>query len=152
ADFSDETVTTVTGEVIPRWRIWASYSLASEERRQVLTDMMKACDGHVWQDADWKFNLMVGRYVEPTVVITDDHILSMTAKRGPNARHAVTALKMIYTEAAIGYREQESATVIAPGVEEDPNTDPQSVEVAFAPHHNQAARLGKINIARLGER
>ncbi|PAL20232.1 hypothetical protein [Sphingopyxis sp. GW247-27LB] len=152
ADFSDLPETTVTGETIARWRLWGSYSLASEERRQVMADMLKACDGHIWQDADWKFNLMTGRYEEPTVVITDDHILSMTAKRGPNARHAVSAVKMIYTEAAIGYREQESATVADPDAEDDPNTDPQSIEVLFAPHHNQASRLGKINLARLGDR
>jgi hypothetical protein len=152
ADFCDLPETTVTGETIARWRLWGSYSLASEERRQVLADMLKACDGHIWQDSDWKFNLMTGRYEEPTVVITDDHILSMTAKRGPNARHAVDAVKMIYTEAAIGYREQESATVASPDAGEDPNTDPQSIEVIFAPHHNQAARLGKINLARLGDR
>ncbi|WP_432769817.1 MAG: hypothetical protein HEQ22_03455 [Sphingopyxis sp.] len=152
ADYSDLTETTVTDEEIASWRLWASYGLASEERRQVLADMLKACDGHVWQDADWKFNLMVGRYEEPTVVITDDHILGMTAKRGPQARHAVSALKPIYTEAAIGYREQEGATVAFPGGEDDPNTDPQPLEVPFAPHHNQAARLGKINLARLGDR
>lgn len=152
ADCSDEDVTTVTGETIKRWRLWGTYALASEERRQVLADMLKACDGHVWQDADWKFNLMVGRYEEPTVVITDDHILSMTAKKGPQARHAVNAVKVIYTEAAIGYREQESATVADPDAEDDPNIDPQRVDALFAPHHNQAARIGKINLRQLGDR
>ncbi|MFX8820886.1 hypothetical protein ABTM55_19140, partial [Acinetobacter baumannii] len=34
----------------------------------------------------------------------------------------------------------------------DPNTDPQTLEVYFAPHHNQAVRLAKITLARLGER
>ena len=152
ADVCDEPVTTVTGETIARWRLWGSYGLASEERRQVLADMLKACDGHIWQDADWKFNLMVGRYVEPTVVITDDHILSMTAKRGPQARHAVNGVKVIYTEAAVGYREQESAIVADPDAEDDPNIDPQRIDALFAPHHNQAARIGKINLRRLGNR
>jgi len=152
ADRSDELVTTVTAETIARWRIWASYSLASEERRQVLSDMLKAGDGFCWQDANGKFNLLSGRYEQPTVVITDDHILGMTATLGPQARHRVSAIKALYTEAAIGYREQESATVVAPDAEDDPNTDPQAIEVFFAPHHNQAVRIGKLILARLGDR
>ena len=152
AEYCDELVITVTDEEIARWRLWGSYSLASEERRQVMADMLKACDGHIWQDANWKFNLMVGRYEEPTVIITDDHILGMTAKKGPQAEQAVNAIKPIYTEAAVGYREQEGATVAAPDSEDDPNSDPKPLEVLFAPHHNQGARLGKINLNQLGDR
>lgn len=152
ADIADQAVTTVTGETIARWRLWASYKLASTERRQVMTDLLKACDGFIWQDALGRFNLMVGRFVEPSVVLTDDHILGMTATLGPQARQRVSAIKALYTEAAIGYREQESALVVGDGPEDDPNTDPQSLEVFFAPHHNQAVRLGKIAIGRLGDR
>lgn len=152
ADRADETVSTASAETIARWRIWASYGLASEERRQVLADMLKAVDGFIWQDADGRFNLMLGRFEEPDTVITDDHIISMTASFGPKARHRVSALKVLYTEAAIGYREQESATRVDPDAEEDPNTDPQAVEAFFAPHHNQAARLGKILLGRMGAR
>ena len=152
ADFCDQTVTTVNAEVIARWRLWASYSLATDERRQVLTDMLAACDGFCWQDADGKFNLMTGRYETPTVTITDDHIVGMTASLGPNTRHRVSAAKVLYTEAAIGYREQESATVTAGGSAEDPNTDPQVVQLYFSPHHNQAVRVGKIVLTQLGER
>lgn len=152
ADISDETVTTVTGEVIARWRLWASYALASTERRQVMADLMKACDAYSWQDADGRFNLMVGRFVEPTVRLTDDHILGLTATLGPPAQQRVNALKMLYTEAAIGYREQETALVADPDAADDPNTDPQAVELFYAPHHNQAVRVGKLMLARLGDR
>lgn len=152
ADICDQTVTTVTGETIARWRLWASYSLASDERRQVLANMMKAGDGFCWQDADCRFNLMVGRYQAPTVTLTDDHILTMAATLGPKAQYRTNAVKALYTEAAIGYREQESATVAATDMAVDPNTDPQTLEVYFAPHHNQAVRLAKITLARLGER
>ncbi|MFX8266560.1 hypothetical protein ABTL47_19800, partial [Acinetobacter baumannii] len=76
----------------------------------------------------------------------------MTARRGPTAQQRTSALKMIYTEASIGYREQESALVSVPGVDDDPNTDPQGVPLYYAPHHNQAVRVGKLLAARLGER
>jgi len=152
ADIADQELLTVTGETIARWRLWASYKLATTERRQVMSDMLKACDGFSWQGADGKFNLTLGRFVEPSVVITDAHIRNMTNSLGPQARQRVSAIKALYTEAAIGYREQESATIADPDAVEDPNTDPQSLELYYAPHHNQAVRLGKIALARLGDR
>lgn len=152
ADICEQTVTTVTAATIARWRIWASYKLQSDERRQVLSDMLKACDGFCWQGPDFKFNLLVGAYDAPTLTLTDDHILAMTARRGPTAQQRTSALKMIYTEAAIAYREQESALVSVPGIDDDPNTDPQAVQLYYAPHHNQAVRVGKLMAARLGDR
>lgn len=152
ADIADQAVTTVTEATIARWRLWASYSLADDERRQILTDMLKAVDGFCWQGPDFKFNLMVGRFEEPDITITDDHIKAMTATLGPQAQQRVSALKMLYTEPAIGYREQESATIDDPDSPVDPNTSPQAVQLYYAPHHNQAVRVGKLNISRLGNR
>lgn len=152
ADICEQTISTVSGETVARWRLWAGYNLAQSERRQVLADMLIACDGFCWQGPDFKFNLMVGRYVAPTVTITDDHILAMAPSLGPKAQQRVSAIKVLYTEAAIGYREQESATVIVPDVNEDPNTDPQTVQAFYAPHHNQAVRIGKLKAAELGQR
>lgn len=151
ADICDQTVSTVTGETIARWRLWASYSLAEAERKTVLTDLLQGCDGFSWQNADGLFCLKVGRFEMPTVTITDDHILGMSATLGPKAQQRVSAIKVLYTEAAIGYREQESATVGLPGATEDPNTDPQAVPVYYAPHHNQAVRIGKLVFSRLGD-
>ncbi|MEP9402029.1 hypothetical protein [Sphingomonas sp. VNH70] len=150
ADFSDAAETTIGGDIIGRWRIWASYSLASEERRQVLTNMLIAVDGFCWQDADGLFNLMTGRWEAPGVVLTDDHILGMTATLGPKARHGTDAIKVLYTEAAIGYREDESTTIVNPEAVDDPNTSPQALTAYFIPHHNQACRIGVITLAQLG--
>lgn len=150
ADVADQDVTAKTEEVIKRWRLWASYSMVRDERRQVMTDLLKACDGFTWQDADCKFNLKVGRFEEPTVTITDDYIIANSGSLGSDAQKRVSALKILYTEASIGYREQESATIgSVAGV--DPNTDPQSADVYFAPHHNQAVRIGKLLFARLDD-
>lgn len=152
AAIADLTRTTVSGETIAQWRLWGSYRLSVDERRRVLADMLQAVDGFAWQGPDFTFNLRVGRYEEPTITLTDDHILSAAVSLGPKAQQRVSALKMLYTEAAIAYRAQESALVQVPGVDADPNTDPQAVELFWAPHHNQAARVGKLLAARLGER
>lgn len=152
ADICDQTVTTVTAETIKRWRIWASYSLVENERRQVLTDMLAAIDGFCWQDADGLFNLKVGRWEEPDTLITDDHILRLSADYGPPGATRARAVKTIYTEAAVGYREQECATIADPLATDDPNTDAEQLEAYYAPHHNQASRLGKLKLADLSDR
>lgn len=152
ATIADQTVSAASGATIARWRLWASIKLASDERRQVLNDMLKACDGFVWQGVDYKVNLLVGAYEEPTLTLTQSHIISMTARRGPTAGERTSALKMLYTEAGIGYREQESALMSVPGIDQDPNTDPRPVEIYYAPHHNQAMRVAKLLAARLGNR
>jgi len=152
ADIADQQVLTVTGEQIARWRIWARYGLAVDKRADVLASMLKAIDGFCWQDADGKFNLLCGRWIEPTVTITDDHILSLTATLGPDASQQTSAVKVLYTEAAIGYREQESATIANPEIDDDPSTDPQAVEAYYVPAHNQATRVGKIIVMQLGDR
>lgn len=132
AEVCDQSVTTVNADTIQRWRIWASYKLASDERRQVLTNMLKAIDGFCWQDADEKFNLMVGRYEEPDVVITDDHILGQRASIGGDAAKRITAIKVIYTEAAIGYKEQESSTFSAPDADTRANLNADLAHAAGA--------------------
>ena len=152
ADICDQQVATRDGSQIDRWRAWASYTLARDERRTVLGNFLKAADGFCWQDASGKFNLLAGRYLAPTVTITDDHILGMTATKGPSSDRRVSAAKVAYTEASIGYREQESATIDNPDVPDDPHSDPQLFDIYFAPHHNQAARLGKIIVYQLGDR
>lgn len=144
ADICEEQVTEKGGAQIDRWRCWASYSLASEERRAVFTDMLKAADGFAWQDADAKLNLISGRWEEPDLTFTDDHILGLSATLGPKSRHRTSATKVLYTEASVGYREQESATFSDADADTDPGSDPQAVEAFYVPHHNQAVRIGKI--------
>lgn len=147
ADICDQTVTTVENEQIARWRIWGSYSLAREKRADILAEMLKAGDGFAFQDAEGKFNLMAGRWEEPDLVITDDHIISLAAAQGPESFQATRAVKVIYTEAAASYREQESATIGS--LETDDDGEPQGVEAYFVPHHNQATRIGKLVLAGL---
>ena len=147
ADVCDQTLTTASAETIARWRLWASYSLAREKRADILASMLKCGDGFAWQDAEGKFNLMCGRWVEPDLVITDDQIMSLSAAQGPDGYQSIRAVKVLYTEAAADYREQESATIGS--LETDDDGEPQQVEAFYAPHHNQAARIGKLVLAEL---
>lgn len=153
ATICDQTVTTVDARTIARWRIWGSYSLATDERKTVLQEMLKACDGYCWQDADAKLNLHVGRWIEPTVTLTDDHIIALNGSMGAKATDRVNEVKVVYTDARFDYNETESAPVVDLAAQEElgrPET--QRFDIFFAPDHNQAARLGKRLLAKLSDR
>lgn len=148
ADISDQTENTKSGETIKRWRLWASYSLAEEKRAQILTDMITAADGFCWQDAQGLFNLSSGRWEEPDLVLRDSAIMRLSAVQGPDAEQRIGAMKVLYTDPTIGYREQESATIGR--VEDTGSGEVQALQAYYAPHHNQAMRVGKPAFARLG--
>lgn len=153
ADICDQTVTTVDAQTIKRWRIWGSYSLATDERKTVLQEMLKACDGYCWQDADNKLNLQVGRWIEPTIHLTDDHIIALNGSMGAKATDRVNEVKVVYTDARFDYNEQESAPVIDLAAQEElGRPESQRFDIYYAPHHNQAVRLGKRLAAKLSDR
>jgi hypothetical protein len=153
ATICDQTLTTVDAQTIARWRIWGSYSLATDERKTVLQNMLKACDGYCWQDADGKLNLQVGRWIEPTIHINDNHIISLAGGLGAKATSYVNEVKVVYTDARFDYSEQESAPVVdlvAQAALGRPES--QRFDIYYAPHHNQAVRLGKRLLAKLSDR
>lgn len=115
--------------------------------------MLKACDGYCWQDADNKLNLQVGRWIEPTVHLTDDHIIALNGSMGAKALDRVNEVKVVYTDARFDYNEQESAPVIDVAAQEElGRPESQRFDIYFAPHHNQASRLGKRLLAKLSDR
>ena len=142
AAVSDDPVPAAGGGTVTRWRCWASYSLVNEDRKDVFADMLKAADGWAFQDANGKLNIRAGRWEEPDVTITDDAIKALSVEQGPTTRHRTSAIKVLYTESAIGYRQQEANTLTVPNSNADPNSDPQSLPANYSPHHNQAIRVG----------
>ena len=142
AAVSDDQVPAAVGGTAARWRCWASYSLVNEDRKDVFADMLKAADGWAFQDANGKLNIQAGRWEEPDVTITDDAIKALSVEQGPTTRHRTSAIKVLYTESAIGYRQQEASTLTVPNSGSDPNSDPQSLPANYIPHHNQAIRVG----------
>jgi hypothetical protein len=151
ADVSDEVVETVDGRSVARWRLWGSYKLAEDERRSVLKEMTKACDGFVFQDAEGKANLRVGRWLEPTVHLTADHIISVTASLGGDPQERTNEVRVIYVDPRFDYSETESAPQInAAEQARIGRSEVQRFDAYYCPDHNQASRLGKRFLAKLG--
>ena len=149
ADECENTILAASGETIALYRIWGSYRMSDEERKNILDAMMQACDGYNFQDQNSLFNLKVVRWIEPTVHITVDHIKKIAAQRGPTGLDDTSEVKVVYTEKLQDYKEFECNPVIDATATAEA---PQRFDILFCPHHNQAVRLGKLLLLRLGDR
>lgn len=153
ADICDQNVTTVDARTIPRWRVAGSYKLAEDERRTVVREFLKAGDGFMWQDADGKANIRAGRWIEPTVHIPEKHIIGCTASLGTDATDRANEVRVVYMEPRFDYTETEAAPLadeasqIALG-----RSEVSRFDCYYCPDHNQAQRIGKRILARLGDR
>jgi len=153
AEICDLTVETVDARTIPQWRVAGSYKMADDERRNVVKEFLKAGDGFMFQDADGLANILCGRWIEPTVHIPEKHIIGCTASLGTDAQDRANEVRVIYMEPRFGYTETEAAPLedvparLALGRKEVSRFD-----CYYCPDHNQAQRIGKRILKRLGER
>ncbi|MGR3452872.1 hypothetical protein [Pseudooceanicola sp.] len=139
ADICDLVVTNGDGGTQPKWRIDGTLS-DDQEFEEQRAQMAAACDAWMYEREDGKVGFKVGRYIEPTVTLTQDDFLSVELAEGSTGRNAPTEVAAKYVEPANNWRESPSgAYVIAPGarqVREEP-------ALYLVASHNQAARLNK---------
>jgi hypothetical protein len=140
ADVCDETLLDRNGNPLPRWQLSGAYA-SDDERETVRAHMGVACDAFFFEDANGVVGFHVGRYIEPTVEIVDDDIISVQYSEGPSGTDTTNAFAIQYSEPAIGYREFMSAPYVLSGLDETYEED--SLSAFWAPHHNQAVRIGK---------
>lgn len=149
AQIADQEVYTVDDRTIKRWRIWGSYRLADDERRAVLQEMRKACDGFMWEDADGLVNIRLGRWIEPTVHLTSDHIKSVTGSLEGDPQERANEVRIIYTDPDFDYSEQESAPQIDVVTQAEVGQEIARYDCFYIPDHNQASRVGKRMLRQL---
>lgn len=139
ANVCDEDVLNREGDTINRWELSGVYNF-SETREGVRAQMGVACDAFFYETSDGKVGFKVGRYETPTVTITGDHITSIRMVDGSEGPGVVNAYSAQYTEAAIGYREQECAPII---IDDGQPYEQASIQAYWVPNHNQASRIAK---------
>lgn len=152
ANYADETVLTVDTRTIAKWRISGSYKMATDQRRAVLGEMMRACDGFMWQDENGLANINVGRWIAPTVSINDDHIVAVSASLGGDPQDSTNEVRVVYSDPRFSFRETESSPKADAAAVAADGREVQRFDIYYCPDHNQAARLGKRILAKLGER
>ncbi len=150
ADICDETLTSVDGRTVKKWRLCGSYQMSEDQRRTVLAEMLKACDAFIWQQADGTVAIRVGKWVEPRLHITDRHIVSVTATLGGDPQETTDEVRAIYSDPRLDFNETESAGY---SITDTPSQDnSQRLDVFYCPDHNQAVRLAKRYALKLSER
>jgi len=153
AAICDLTVETVDGRTIPQWRVAGSYKLADDERRAVVKEFLKAADGFMWQDANGLANIRCGRWIAPTVHIPEKHIIGLTASLGTDAQDRANEVRVIYMEPRFDYTETEAAPLIdTPARIALGRAEVSRFDCYYCPDHNQAQRIGKRILKRLGGR
>jgi len=142
ADDCDYVIDTLDGTT-PRYNGALSYSF-NEEPSAIITRLMAACDGRLYLTTEGKIGISVGVWVEPTLTITDDHILDYDLRAGNGPLSSANHITVKYEEPLASYAEAaceplvDSADVDVSGVRK------LEVEAFEVQSHNHARRLAKI--------
>lgn len=151
ADIADEDVPIKAGGTIKRYHGALSYSF-DEEPRSVLERFLAAMDGRTYLTPEGKIGLLVGKWVAPTVTITDDHILEYDMEDGSGAHLSANEILVKYTQVEANYAEttadawRDETSIAAYGVLS------RSPEIYEIQHHNHARRIAKILAHRANPR
>lgn len=141
ADYCDQTV---DGE--PRYRVAGNYP-ANLTPDAVRGNILAAMDG--WLSVNGKGALVIkaGRYVEPTFVLTAEHITGYTWKAFQVAEEAVNELTVSYVSAAHDYSEVEAGTYAKDLP--SPVGKSETLQLPWVPSAKQAMRLAARKMSRL---
>lgn len=143
ADYCDGTVTLHAGGSEKRYRV-AGWYYSDTVRSEIRQKILDAMDGFYSVTGLGRLIIKAGRYVEPTFVITSDHIEGFSWTRGQDASTAVNELSITFTSPANDYTEQNcDPWIVGDGGQV------QSLDLSWVPSFTQARRLAKRRMARL---
>lgn len=138
ADVCDGVVTNGDGGTQPRWRIDGTIS-DDMEFEDIRAQMMAACDGWIYERADGKVGFRVGRWIEPTITLTERDFLSLEISEGQDMG-APNEFVVQYPEPQNDWREAPSGAWVH-------DTAGRRVRDEIAAYmvssHNQAVRIAK---------
>lgn len=149
ADLCDVLVqTNATGGTEKRYRLWGIYQF-DEEARAVLARMLNTCDGELYVRQDGKIALRLGHWIEPSVVLTDEHIIECAYEQANSRLSAVNEVRVKFTSPSQDYQlvegptVRDAASIAALGV-----TLSEEVAFGMVPSGTQAHRLGVRHLRR----
>jgi hypothetical protein len=149
ANLCDQVVQKKDGTQELRYSLGGTFNMGEEERKVVLARLLSSCDGEICQNADGKVSLRGGQWTEPTVTITQDHILGYEFEGGADALASFNRLKISFSDPFNDFQV----------IEGDPwddldaqalygETITQDITLSMVQSHGQARRLAKIATAK----
>lgn len=148
ADACDEAVPLLIGGTEPRYQS-GGFAFLTTDPISVLQSLLLACDGWMTEGPSGTLALVVGKYITPTVTLTDDHITGFAIDHGVADEEAVNEIRFTFTPSANDYRE-------APGIPWQDTADiaergrvrSQQLALTWVESHSQARRLAKRQMSR----
>lgn len=148
ADLCDERVAT-PDSTEPRYSSngWYQFDNKPED---VVNSILATCDGWLAEAGDGSIALKIGVYREPTVTLTDSHIIDFQLSYGQADEQTVNQLDISYTDPNQGYvavqaepyRDEESISLTG-------MTRSQSLDLKWTQTETQARRLAERAMKRL---
>ena len=129
------------------------WSTTEQDKRTVLQAMLVTCDGHFVERGDGAIILRVGKFVAPTVVITDDDIIGYFVQRGLSSEDKINRATAKYTSPDGGYVSVETDAVFDKGDLAFRPGAPRSaqIDMTWVQSTGQASRLLKREMLRQQE-
>jgi hypothetical protein len=153
----------VVDGVEKRWRSWGAYEL-SEDRKDVLKDLLDACAGRLIQTPQGKIGLSVGagRYrilptdawITPsgvpasTVTLGEDQLFGWDLTNGKAAIERVNEVRATYVAEAWDWAETEAGIQTDDAGIERNGTESSQIKLRFVPSESQAQRVAREVLRR----
>lgn len=143
-DVCDEPVALAAGGTVPRYQSGGTYT-HSTAPADVIATILATCDGWMSQDTNGNFVVEAGSYVDPDVVITEDHIVGLSRQFYREDERATNEIVVSYSDPAFDYTEVETtpwrieADIAARG-----DVRSQRLSLPWVQNNSQARRLAKI--------
>lgn len=152
ANICDEAIPLANGSSEARYQCSGGYELQTAPK-DVLNAILATCDGETYQRSDGAIGIRVGRVVDPSVHISDKHILSYSNFVRGSAAGGLSSVNVItakYTAPELDFQ----------GVDADPWRDEaaideagreatQNIDLTWVTSHAQTRRLMKVAMGRL---
>jgi hypothetical protein len=144
ANAADVEIQDRDGNTLKTWELSGTFPL-SLDRETVRAELGTACDCFFYEESDGTVGFKLGRYIAPTVTITDEEIIRAAYTEGQEGTKPINAFSVQYTEPSNGYVQAGSAAIENVGSGEA--YEKQEIANYWVNHHNQACRLSKRYLA-----
>lgn len=136
ADASDVLVTNGDGGQQPKWQLDGTFS-DDEEYEAQRNKIALAGDAWFYERPDGKVGFKVGRYIKPTITLTDVDFYQVDLTQGFWGRNAPTTITARYTEPSQKWVEAPSGTLV---LSSDTREVRDEILLYMVASHNQAIR------------
>lgn len=144
-DICDEEITLLNGGTSARYRIAGTWT-HNTPPKEVIKNFENSCDGRIWQRRDGSIGISVGKFVPPTVTLTDKDILGISdLTAGQDPLFAIAGVRAQYMSPDHDYREHDAeAWPTGEAVLSLTEDRVLALDLTWCPSHNQARRMMKV--------